>query len=109
MRCLRVWVSICIQGHVLLYRHVVGCAAVEDTEADLRTGTMTPVTRYDDTLLTILEHISTFHHLGVVGVLGGYTMTCLSSMSCYATDVSLDQQEHIYRSPQVALIDALQS
>ena len=37
----------------------------------------------------------------------GCTMTCLSSMSCYATDVSLDQQEHCYRSPQVALIDAL--
>ena len=32
-----------IYGHVLAYPHV-GCAAVEDTEGDLHTGTMTLVT-----------------------------------------------------------------
>ena len=56
----------CRQCGVLLYPHVVGCEAVEDT-GDLHTVSVTLVTCYDDKLLTIFDIISTSHHFGWEG------------------------------------------
>ena len=53
---------------------------VEDTEGDLRMGTMTLVTCYGDRLLTSLANRLISHHAGRGG--SGGNMASLSSMPC---------------------------
>ena len=92
-------VSACISAHCLRAFQQNG-SAVEDTKGDLHNGTMTLVTCEDYGLLTTLENLYL--------LLGRGTMASLSSLSCFAADVSLDQQENCSRSPKITMMDILQ-
>ena len=67
-------------------------AAVEDTEGDLRMGTMTLVTCYGDRLLTSLANRLISHHAGRGG--SGGNMASLSSTPC-SLRMCLDQQNSL--------------